>query len=465
MNRLQQTRKQIGYFDDNIAVNYSRNPYGVLQFDRNMSGQGFTDTIKSIYDKGKNVGKFLVDAYTGEVGTALRNMIPDSDENARPGFPGEQHAILQLPNGKTGVANYMGPGTNLIERLKRGDPPRTEVDKVCMAHDIRYSLAKNQSDIRNADNIMINKIDEISRNRLDSSQNIAQARLMKAKVIGEDLGLLKKDAFSGDLSKNEDISKIDRELLENKLNELAPQGYGFLPGDALKLKILKQMARKRKKRQSGSGKRRRPKNKGQSITRNLGKQYKLLGSGLNLPGSGKGNIMNFVINKILPSLLKTVGLPKDVIKIEPIARMINKALDMAKSGNMSSIISNLSKALLPILTAAKMKHMNLNMHGRGIVDVLKGYKKNLLEKLGIGLFKAFKWYLNKAAQDKGMAPIFKGSGSRLNLPGDKFSNFWKDFSKGFKMVFKPGAKILSTVASSMGHPEVGLALRGISELL
>ena len=460
MNRLQQTRKQIGYFDDNIAVNYSRNPYGVLQFDRNMSGRGFTDTIKSIYDKGKSISKYISDGYSGEIGTSLRNMIPDSDENARPGFPGEKHAILRLENGKYGVANYMGPGTSILERIKRGDPPRTEVDKVAMAHDIRYSLAKTQSDIRKADNIMINKIDQISRNRLDSGQNITQARLMKAKVIGEDLGLLKKDAFSGYLSKNKNISKKDKELLENKLNELAPEGYGLLPGDRLKLKLLKQMARKRKKRQSGSGKRRRPKNKGQSRSRDLGKQYKLLGSGLNLPGTGKGNIMNFVINKILPSLLKTVGLPKDVIKNESIINMISKSLDMAKSGNMSSIISNLSKALLPILTAAKMKHMN--MHGRGIVDVLKGYKKNLLEKLGLGLFKAFKWYLNKAAKDKGMKPIF---GSGINLPGGKFSNFWKDFNKGFKMVFKPGAKIVGDIASAMGHPEFGIALRGVSELL
>ena len=95
----------------------------------------------------------------------------------------------------------MGPNTNLLERLKRGDPPRTAVDRASQAHDIRYALAKTTDDIRKADNIMMNAVDRISRNRGDNAKNIAQARLIKAKIIGEDLGLIRRDAFSGDLSK------------------------------------------------------------------------------------------------------------------------------------------------------------------------------------------------------------------------------------------------------------------------
>jgi hypothetical protein len=477
MNRLQQTRRQkIGYVynaqvnNDVSTVNYARSPYAFMesQFDRNTrlgpSGAGFVDTIRSIYDKGKTAGRFLydhrgkiVDAYTGEVGTALRNMIPDSDENARPGFPGEKHALLKLPNGKTGVGNYIGPGTNLMARLKRGDPPRTEVDKVAKAHDIRYALATKQSDIRRADNIMINKVKQIGRVRGDAPRNIAQANLMRAKVLGEDLGVLRKDAFSGDLSKNLKMSKEDKRLLMNELNKLAPQGYGdvqtqMLPGDALKMKLLQQMTRKRTKRQAGAG---------ESRSRDLGKHYKLLGNGLILPGAGKTNILKFVVGKVVPSLMKTVGIPKGVVGIAKIAKMVSQALDMSKSGKLAQVVSHLTKTLLPILTAAKMKHMK--MRGRGVAEMLSGKKNSLLENLGKGMLKAFKWYLNRGAKSRGLKPIFKGSG--IHLPGGSFANFWKGFKKGFKMVFKPGAKILGTVATAMGQPEIGIPLTAVSGLL
>ena len=146
MNRLQQTRRQkIGYqykaqVNNNVGtVNYTRNPYYVQlkSFDQNMvgsgladeqEGDGFIDIIKGIVSKGKQVGRIgseLSNAYSSEIGTSLRNILPNSDETARPGFPGEKHAILKLPNGKYGVGNYIGPGTHLVERLKRGDPPRT----------------------------------------------------------------------------------------------------------------------------------------------------------------------------------------------------------------------------------------------------------------------------------------------------------------------------------------------------
>ena len=63
-----------------------------------------------------------------------------------------------VDNGKFGVANYMGPGTHLKERLARGDPPRTMEDRVAQAHDIRYALAKSQKDVAAADRKMIAKL-------------------------------------------------------------------------------------------------------------------------------------------------------------------------------------------------------------------------------------------------------------------------------------------------------------------
>ena len=151
-----------------------------------MSGEGFTDIMKSIYNKGKDGVKFLynnkgaiADAYSSELGNSIRNAIPNSDDTGRPGFAGEKHAILKLSNGKYGVGNYIGPGTQVVKRLERGDPPRTQIDRVAMGHDIRYQLAKNVNDIRRADVIMINKVSSIEKNKGDSQFNINQGKLIQ----------------------------------------------------------------------------------------------------------------------------------------------------------------------------------------------------------------------------------------------------------------------------------------------
>jgi hypothetical protein len=483
MNRLQQTRRQhIGYVykpqvNNNVGtINYARNPYYVQQHvyearetgEGGMNGDGFIDTIKSIYDKGKTVSKYIdmaQDAYTGEIGTTLRNALPDSDETARPGFAGEKHAILKLKNGKYGVGNYIGPGTHLVERLKRGDPPRTEVDKVAQAHDIRYFQAKDLGDIRKADNIMINKVKQISRNRGDAPQNIMQANLIRAKVVGENLGVLKKDAFSGNLADNKVIADQNKTMFDAKLSTLSQGGYGFvgagdervLPGDALKMKLLKTMARKRKKKHAGAGIQG---YNGQSRSRDLGSQYKLMGSGVNLPGGGKSSITNFVVKKVIPSLLSTLNITKSSLPDGMVKTIIGKALDMSKSGNLSTIVSNLSKAILPLITHAKMKGSG-NYGGAGITKILGKHKNMLLSNLGKGLLGAFKWHINRSAKAKGHKAVFGGQG----MCGGSFANFWKGFKKGFTTVFKPGAKILGTVATAMGQPEIGIPLGMVSNLL
>ena len=149
MNRLQQSRRQqIGYsynpqVNNNVAKQtYRRDTYAVLekQFDQNsysstshdMAGEGVMDIARGLYNKGKAAASYLydqkdlikkgaemsADAYGSELATSIKNLLPDSDETARPAFAGERHAILQLPNGKYGIGNYIGPGTQVIKRLK-----------------------------------------------------------------------------------------------------------------------------------------------------------------------------------------------------------------------------------------------------------------------------------------------------------------------------------------------------------
>jgi len=46
---------------------------------------------------------------------------------------------------------YMGPGTHLAKRLKRGDPGINRLDKIAKQHDIDYSQARNLQDKWKAD--------------------------------------------------------------------------------------------------------------------------------------------------------------------------------------------------------------------------------------------------------------------------------------------------------------------------
>jgi hypothetical protein len=69
-------------------------------------------------------------------------------------LPGEKPALLRV-GGKTVVANFMGPGTKLKPRLERGDEPVSDIDKISLAHDLRYMLAKTSQEIQEADRLFL----------------------------------------------------------------------------------------------------------------------------------------------------------------------------------------------------------------------------------------------------------------------------------------------------------------------
>ena len=254
MTRLNQSRRQqIGYVykpqvNNDIGLTQCGRKMNLVQiqsFDQNqMNGEGFMDVVRGIFNKGR-------EAYKSETGTAIRNMIPSSDETARNGFAGEEHMILQLKNGKNGVANYMGPGTEVIKRLTRGDPGRTPADMVAKRHDIDYTLAQGARDtagqlkqIRTADTRMINSLKKIQASRSDAGRNIqAGMRLIQAKNLAEDAGLMDKSKFAGSLAK---ISDPDKVLLMSNRASLTQQGYGLsLPGGSLKQKLIKGINKKK----------------------------------------------------------------------------------------------------------------------------------------------------------------------------------------------------------------------------
>jgi len=364
-----------------------------------MDGKGIIDNLK-------NLKKIT----TGEIGSKLINLLPSSDENARPLYKGEKHAVLKLPNGRFGMANYMGPGTSLVNRLKRGDPPRTMSDKVAQAHDIRYANAEVLDDIRKADNLMVRKIDEISKNKQDSRFNTSQAKLIKAKIIGEDLGLIKKDAFSGDLSLNKLISKNDKELIDNKLKKLEQEGFG---GPAINLQLKALNNTKRKKPRSAV--------------------YKLKGSGERTELSLTKHVLPYFgeVSKLLGKNL-----------ILPIAGTILAAKHgMTGIKKVGEVSKNLARKILPFMF--KKKKENNEMEGTGIINK----HKPLLEKhLTDGIKKVL---INLDRIEKGE---LKGSGIKLSGSGffDKFKNI-------FKKIIKPIAKIGLPIASIVA-PEIGVPL-------
>ena len=138
-------------------------------------------------------------------------------------FPGERHMPLKVGN-KFKRAQYAGPGTALIKRLKRGDPGISETDRASMAHDIRYGLAPTAKGVREADEKMVAALKRISAKGTDSRFNtfIAQ-RGIEAKMAMENMGITKIDTFTTPAGA---YDKETMEMLRDKERELSQQGYG-----------------------------------------------------------------------------------------------------------------------------------------------------------------------------------------------------------------------------------------------
>lgn len=100
-------------------------------------------------------------------------------------LPGEIHGILRMPNGSYERASYMGPGTQLTRRLRRGDPGKTMVDKISKRHDIDYSLAKTPAAVREADKRMVASVKQAIKNKSDDMFNLRQGQLIIPKIFAE----------------------------------------------------------------------------------------------------------------------------------------------------------------------------------------------------------------------------------------------------------------------------------------
>lgn len=143
-------------------------------------------------------------------------------------YKGEKHAP-QLTKKGIEIGNYIGPGTNIITRLQdfNNNQPKTFTDHASMAHDIRYSLAKSNKDIRNADNKMIKTLKRGQKENKDKTINIQMGmKGIQSKTLFEDI-TGKKGLFGG-VGEDKGFSKRDLQLMKAHLQNLEQQGFGMM---------------------------------------------------------------------------------------------------------------------------------------------------------------------------------------------------------------------------------------------
>ena len=343
-------------FKTQAPLGYSKKPDSE---EYNQSGGALTDY--ATVENAKKFGKALVGAYSGETGTKVKNMIDPSDETARPSYQGEKHAIIKLPNGKMGIANYLGPGTNVLQRLRNGDPPRTATDAVAKIHDIDYQLASNNNDralqlklIREADNRMVDSLNRIDGK--DSAFNIAIGkRVIQGKMLGEDMGVLDKELFAG---KPKQFNYDEINLLLTEKGKLEQQGYGkksSRAGQKLKEKILKLQVRK-------SGKL----PKGMSVNKTFEDSlpYQSVNFGTFSGGGKPMGMLNNIISSLVPEILKNLGVSPNVINSN-VLDVLTKMLMKKASADLplAKMVELITKHIGPIVGMGYMKGSGVDPKG------------------------------------------------------------------------------------------------------
>jgi hypothetical protein len=120
---------------------------------------------------------------------------------------------------------FIGPGTKIYDNLRKGAKPVSNTDKTAKLHDIMFTLAETPEEVRAADLRMVKNLDRIQKEKSDYKFNIYMGKLpIKAKMLAEDWGIMKKGSFSG--MNGAKVSKENRELLEREKTQLTQEGYG-----------------------------------------------------------------------------------------------------------------------------------------------------------------------------------------------------------------------------------------------
>jgi hypothetical protein len=212
--------------------------------DKIKSGGGLITSMINA-DKIKNLIQKGYDAYGSETATKIKNIYVDSFMNPNPlsrsGFAGERHLLMNDGS----QANFAGPGTHLMTRIRRGDQPIDILDAQAKQHDIDYKKARNVSDVDKADKRLIKSMEEIKgRNPMKTVIKVG----MKAKQLAHKIGL-PKNSFTGRniLSDGKSFNLTQQD--DKDIAELKQMGYGKVKkvkGKKKELKMKRSNARKLK---------------------------------------------------------------------------------------------------------------------------------------------------------------------------------------------------------------------------
>ena len=77
---------------------------------------------------------------------------------------------------------YLGPGTHLKKRLKRGDPGINRLDRIAKQHDIDSARANNFRDKHAADRKMIKAIDRLGGRKTNTEKIVKKIMQTKVKL-------------------------------------------------------------------------------------------------------------------------------------------------------------------------------------------------------------------------------------------------------------------------------------------
>jgi hypothetical protein len=137
---------------------------------------------------------------------------------------GEIHAPQYTSKGFR-FGKFIGPGTDVYGGIKSKAVPVSKTDKASKLHDILYTLAQNPAEVRAADLRMVNKLDQIQKEKGDYKFNLYMGKMpIKAKMLAEDLGIIKKGTFSS--QSGDKLSGANRSILEKERDILTQEGYG-----------------------------------------------------------------------------------------------------------------------------------------------------------------------------------------------------------------------------------------------
>lgn len=103
---------------------------------------------------------------------------------SRAGFPGERH----IPG-----YNFCGPGTNLRDRLARGDSGINAVDAACREHDIAFNRKLTPAEERAADRRLI---DAAAKHRWTIPGAMAVEGAIRSKMVANRMGVLPYGMFA-----------------------------------------------------------------------------------------------------------------------------------------------------------------------------------------------------------------------------------------------------------------------------